>query len=300
MTRHAQLKKLAFLNLSGEAGGFLISVAWAIISPSVWALVAGKIGATLIYTIGSHLVAKNWVSLRWDRDAARDICTFGSGMLLASVTYFLGGEAERLIVGKFISIAELGCFSLALTLSAAPAMLVSNVAGQVLFPRISQIVRDHPDSVARYFHRARFLFLAISIVVGFGFITCSKLFVDFLLPPQYAAMSWMLQWLGFRAAQQIFTVPTSCLILAYGNSKQGAVANVIRLIFMLVGMWLGFTIYGTHMAIASLAIAYVAAYIALMPALVRHSRPSLWVELQGFVLFCLSMAIAAIIPWPWL
>lgn len=299
MTRHVQVKKLAILNVGGDAVGLIVTVVWAIVSPTAWALVAGRLAMTLAFTIGSHLVADNRVSLRWDKDAARDIFTFGGGMFLTSVTFFLGGEAERLIVAKFIPIAELGCFSLALTLSAAPAQILGQVAGQVFFPMISQSLREDPKVVVRHFRRARIVFLAISILVGVGFIAYSHRFVALLLPPQYASTGWMLQWLGFRAAQQIFTAPTSFLILAYGNSKQGAVANIIRSILMVVGMWLGFTMYGMQVAIASLAIAYVVAYIALIPALAQHSRPSLRVELQSFAVFSICMVLAAMIPWPW-
>ena len=298
MTRHLQVKKLAMLNVGGDAVGLMVTITWAFISPTAWALVAGRLAMTLAFTIGSHLVADSRVSLRWDREAARDIFAFGGGMFLTSVTYFLGGEAERLIVAKFIPIAELGCFSLAVTLSAAPAQLLGQIAGKVFFPLISQNLREDPNGVVTHFRRARIVFLVVSILVGVGFIAYSHRFVALLLPPQYASTGWMLQWLGFRAAQQIFAAPTSCLILAYGNSKQGAVANIIRSILMLVGMWWGFTIYGMQVAIAFLAIAYVAAYLALIPALAQHSRPSLRVELQSFAVFSICMVLAAMIPWP--
>jgi O-antigen/teichoic acid export membrane protein len=299
MTRHVQLKKLTLLNVSGDAVGLIVSVAWAILSPTPWALVAGRLAMVLAFTIGSHWISENRVSLCWDKSAARDIFAFGVGIFLTSVTYFIGGEAERLIVGKFITIAELGCFSLALTLSAAPVSALGQVVGQVFFPMISQSVREDRETAARHFRKARFVFLAISIVLGVGFIAYSRRLVALLLPRQYESTGWMLQWLGFRAAQQVFASPTSSLILAYGDSRQGAVANTLRSILMVSGVWLGFTKYGSHIAIASLAIAYIAAYIALIPGLARHLRPVLRDELNSFGLFTLCMALATIIPWPW-
>ena len=207
----------------------------------------------------------------------------------------MGGEAERLVIAKFITIAELGCFSLALTLSAAPAQALGQVVGQVFFPMISQSVRENRELAARDYLRARLAFLVIGLILGIGFIVFSHRLVALLLPPQYAMIGWMLQWLGFRAAQQAFALPVSSLILASGDSKCGAVANTIRLILMISGVSLGFARFGSHFAIASLAIAYVAAYIALLPALARHLRPVLRAELYGFALFICGTALAGIL-----
>lgn len=299
MTRHVQLRKLMLLNISGDAAGFVVSVAWAVISPTAWALVAGRLAMVVAFTIGSHLVAENRVSLCWDKAAARDIFIFGTGILLTSIAYFLGGEAERLIVGKFITIAELGCFSLALTLSAAPAQALGQVVGQVFFPMISQSVREDREAAARHFRSARLVFLVLSILLGVGFIAYSNRLVSILLPPKYAMTGWMLQLLGFRAAQQVYTSPTSSLILACGDSKCGAYANMTRLVLMVGGLWLAFTSFGIHMAIAVLAISSAIAYAVLIPGVARHLRRVLWLEVAGFALFVFTAGLAAIIPWPW-
>jgi O-antigen/teichoic acid export membrane protein len=249
----------------------------------------------LAFTVGSHLVAEDRASLHWDKAAARDILAFGAGIFLTSVTYFLGGEAERLVVGKFITLAELGCFSLALGLSAAPAQALGQVVGQVFFPMFSQSLRENRNVAVSHFRTVRFVFLVLSVVLGVGFIVFSQRLIALLLPPKYAMTGWMLQWLGFRAAQQVFALPTSSLILAHGDSKWGAVANTIRLILMVGGVWVGFTRYGSHVAIASLAVAYVAAYIALLPALARHLHPVFRTELYAFVLFIICMVVAAML-----
>ena len=149
LTRHVRLRELTALSLGGDSVGFVISVAWAIFSPTAWALVVGRVASSAVYVIASHCVGEERVSLDWDPKAARDIFLFGTGIFLSSATYFMSGEAERLIVGKFITVAELGCFSLALTLSAAPAQALSQVVGQVFFPMIAQQLtrrREHGRS----------------------------------------------------------------------------------------------------------------------------------------------------------
>jgi O-antigen/teichoic acid export membrane protein len=110
MMRHVRLHKLTILNIAADAAGLVASVGWALISPTAWALVAGDLAAPIVFVIASHIVAEQRVQLKWDSIAAKEILAFGTGMFLSSATYFLSGEAERLVVGKFINIVELGCF----------------------------------------------------------------------------------------------------------------------------------------------------------------------------------------------
>jgi len=236
LTRHVQIGKLTALNLSSEVVGFLISVAWAVASPTPWAIVAGRVAAAVVYTVGSHLIAKNRVSLLWDRSAARDILIFGTGIFFSTATYFLGGESERLVIGKFISMAELGCFSLALTLSAAPSRVIQQVVGQVFFPVMAKSIRKDRDAAAGHFRSARYVFLTLGTLLSMGFIAYGHRLVVILLPPKYEMTAWMLQFMGFRAGLEIFAAPSSSLILACGDSKYAAAMNTSRLVRMFSGV----------------------------------------------------------------
>ena len=298
LTRHVQLRKLTALNLGGDVVGFAVSLAWALISPTAWALVVGKVASSAVYALCSHFIGEDRISFDWDSKAARDILIFGTGIFLSSATYFMSGEAERLIVGKFITVAELGCFSLALTLSAAPSQALGQVVGQVFFPMIAHSVREDPATAARHFKKARSAFLIVSILLGTMFIAYGPRIIALLLPPKFAMAGWMLQWLGFRSAQQVFVAPTSSLVLACGDSRFPALSNIVRFAVMSGGLWIAFTRFGIHAAIAALVISSAVAYPVLYPAVARHLRKALWFEILSFLIFLGSMGLALIVPWP--
>ena len=134
MTRHVQLRKLTLLTVGGEAAGLVVSVAWAVTSPSAWALVVGKVASSLVFVVGTHLVAEYSVSTKWDSQAAKDILAFGTGIFISTATYFLTGEAERLVIGKFVNLVELGCFSLALTICATATTGILQINNLGFFP----------------------------------------------------------------------------------------------------------------------------------------------------------------------
>jgi hypothetical protein len=73
LTRKVELGKLTALNTGSDFLGFIVALIWAIVSPTAWALVVGRVAATVGFTVASHLIAKHPVSLKWDSKAARDI-----------------------------------------------------------------------------------------------------------------------------------------------------------------------------------------------------------------------------------
>ena len=146
MMRAVNLAKLTKLTVIGDAAGLVVSVACALASPTAWALVWGKVASAVVYVIASHVVADRMPQLRWDRRAAREILIFGSGIVLSSATYFISSQSERLVVGKFATASELGCFSLALSMAYAPYIILQKVTSNVFFPMISAVARDAQPS----------------------------------------------------------------------------------------------------------------------------------------------------------
>jgi len=299
MLRHLELRKLTMITVGSELVGLTVSLGWVYISPTAWALVMGRVAASVALAIASHKVSKNRVTLDWDSAAARSIFLFGTGIFLSTATYFFGGEAERLVIGKFISVAELGCFSLAVTLSSAPSRAIQQVVGQVFFPMMSNSLRDDREAAARHYRAARWVFLALSIALGMGFIAYSHRLVVLLLPPKYLMAGWMLQLLGFRAAQEVFAAPTSSLILACGDSWYSALANTVRLVLMVAGIWIAFNKFGIREGIAVLAFVPAISYLILLPGIARHLHKVLWSELAALGIFTAAMFTALVLPWPW-
>jgi len=295
LTRHVQLGKYNLLNTGSDFIGLLVSLIWAIVSPTAWALVVGRVASTVVLLIASHAIAKHRVSLVWDRSAARDIFAFGAGIFLSTATYFLGGEAERLIVGKFVTLVELGCFSLALSISSAAAKGLQQIIVQVFFPMMSDSLREDRDAAIRHFAKARHLLLAVSGCVSVGFIVCSHWFVAIVLGPKYAMAGWMLQLLGVRGALELFMSATASMLFALGTSKYAAVGNIVKLIFLAAGLGVAFGWFGFREALWVLTFAPLANYVPLALGLRRHAQAAFRVEIASFGWFAAATAGAALL-----
>jgi O-antigen/teichoic acid export membrane protein len=292
LTRHVRLKELTVLNTGSDIFGLLVSVVWAMFSPTAWALVAGRVAATVALTVASHVIADNPVTMEWDPKAAREIFAFGTGIFISTSTYFLAGEAERLVVGKFVNLVELGCFSLALSISAAASRGFQQVVGQVFFPMMSDSIREDRDSAVRHFMKTRHLVLILSACMSVGFIIGSNWVVHLLLGAKYAQAGWMLQLLGVRGALELFMSVTASMLFALGTSRYAAIANISKLIFLGIGLSIAFSRFGFHGALWVLTLAPLANYLPMVIGLRRHCPPALRTELTSFAGFATITAIA--------
>jgi len=292
LTRHVKLRGLTILRIAAEATGLLVSVFWAMVSPTAWSLVVGRVVTEAFYSVGTHFLGTERISLQWDKQAARDIMVFGAGVLASSSTYFLAGEAERLVVAKFVDLAMLGCFSLAISITSVATGAIERLAGQVFYPMIASAVREGGD-LARQFRSARYLLAAFSMFIGIIFIVGGKWLVAVLLGPKFAPAGWILQLLGFRAAIDVFTPITAQMLFALGLTKYSAYGNLAKLVFISAGLAVAFTRFGFLEAVWVLALSSVAGHIPLLLGLRRHLRKAFATETFGFAVVLLTLGMTA-------
>jgi O-antigen/teichoic acid export membrane protein len=297
LTRHINLRRITLLTIVSEVLAFALAVMWAAVSPSAWVLVARTIASAAIYAIGSHFIVERRVHFGWDRSAVKEILHFGGWVSLGTATHFLGNQGERLILGKLVSPAELGCFSLAVMISSVPAAGLNLLVNQIFLPMISKATRTSRQLALEDFRRARRAFFGLAVFTGTGFLTCAKSFVSLLLPPKYVMAGWMLQALGVRVALDIFAAPASSIILAYGRSKYSAGANMTRLIVMISGVWVVFTLFGIRQAVASLIVAQIISYVPLIVGLRRLLPEVARSEVRWYALLLLFLGFAAQQTW---
>jgi O-antigen/teichoic acid export membrane protein len=294
LMRHVRLERLTLLRMGAEAIGLAVSVTWAIVSPTAWALVLGRVAAESTFALGSHFITDQKMSLRWDRNAAKDILAFGAGMFASSATYFLAGEAERLVVGKFVDLIVLGCFSLALSITSTATSGVQRILQQVFYPMIATSARESEKVAERHYAKTKLMLLVLCGSMAVIFIVGGKWIVAILLGPKYVMAGWILRLLGFRAALDLFTSATTQMLFALGTSKYAAYGNLSKLMFLGFGLTVAFWKFGFHEAILVLAISPIFAYIPLLVGIRNHFRVAFWTEVTTYASLIATSGAAAL------
>lgn len=278
LSRRVQTRELAFLTLYGDVAGLVVALAWAALSPTVWALVAGRLATAVTYVVASHLKAGMAVEFRWDSGAARELLSFSAGLLASSATYFFVTEGQRLVLAKFTTVAELGCFALAMSLSTLPDQFIGTVVEKVFFPMISRTAAGSVDRAAEHFKEVRPIILVLCCCMVVGFIGFSTMIAHLVLGPRYEAVGWMLPWLGVRAAFMLFACVASYMLFALGFSRYAALGNISKLAYLAVGLTVAFHWFGFQQAIWVIALAPIFGYVPLVLGLKSHLRAVLRTE----------------------
>ncbi|MBS0360306.1 MAG: oligosaccharide flippase family protein [Proteobacteria bacterium] len=295
LTRRVDLQRPAILTMVTEIVGFLVTVGWAIVAPSAWAIVGGTVATTAALCVGSYFIARP-VRFAWDKAMARDIIHFGGWMLLSSATFFLSSRGENLILKGAVPDVQFGCFAFASMIVSTPVSAIAQLAGQVFFPVLAASLRDDRERAARQYGRSKWAFSAIAVCFAWGAIfVAPPLVALFKLPTGFGDLSWMVPLLGVRAALDIVAAPTSYVLIASGGSRFASMANVVRLIALVAGLLFTVHQWGLPGAIVALVAAPALSYLVFLPGLKRGVPGAVRPEVMSLGVFWIGVLIALII-----
>lgn len=197
----------------------------------VWGLVIGNyvqiaVDATL-----------TWVLARWrprprvaSLDMWRELVRFGRHVIAAGFVQRVGEQADRVLVGRFVSTSALGQYQYALRLAMAPFDATLAVASHVLFPAFARISHDRERLSSAYLRSLRWVMVASMpaslILLPLGEPLAVVLFGDVWRPAGHALMAMCL----FAAGNSLLSI---CLEGAKAYGRPAVLARV-HLLMMLV------------------------------------------------------------------
>lgn len=229
LKRRVAIGPLTRLELLAQSVSLVVVVCWAMIHPTIWALVAASLVAAGFKLIASHTAYRQHLCrIAWDRESARELIRFGKWIFLATAVMFLAGKSDRLILGKMLSLTELGIYSIALIFASISLKVAMRLMSTVLFP----ILCRQQDNVARLVAMcldARRLVLWIGAGGCAVIAILAPVFFDVFYDPRYAQAGQLAQWLTLLIWASLLEMGLGAVPLALGRSKVLFVGNVIRL-----------------------------------------------------------------------
>jgi len=282
LQRHLQIRRLTIIELSAQLIGGVATVVWALLEPSVWALVGGGLVRDVSKTLLSHLVGREHPPrFAWERATLGEMMGFGKWIFLSTVLFFLAGQADRLIFGRLFSVALLGVFSIAVTFATMPTQMVWRIGNSVLFPALSRR-RDTdatPDGMRPIYRRAQLPLLVAGVLPVGCLLAAAPELIEILYDDRYLDAGWMLQLLAIGTWMQIPQAASGAAVLALGTPRWLAIANAVKFAAMVSLLPLGYALYGAGGAIAGLAAAEGFRYVTLAVAVRRAGLPAFLADL---------------------
>ena len=252
--RRFDQKRIAQIELTAQIVALPFMVAIGVATHSIWALVSGGLVASLTTTILSHA----WMSgdrnrLRWDKDAFRELISFGRWIFVSSAVGVIAGSCSSLMLGAMLSADELGLFVIAGLILGAVGGGFGRMFGQIGLPALSEIARNEPSRLREVYYKMRVpIDLFLLFLTGLVF-TSGQLVIDLLYDPRYAGAGNFLEILalGFFAVRY---GPAKEVYLALGIPRYGALLNVVGFVSLFSVVPLLYYLAGTQGAIWGMAL----------------------------------------------
>ena len=274
LNRAMNIGRLTALQLVPVLISTVVMVGWALISPSVWALVAGNLALSLSRMVLSHL----WNPgprdrLGWDRGCFDEIFHFGKWVFISSLVTFFASNLDRIMLGKMLSMAELGIYNIAMNLVGIAATLAGSLSSMVIFPLLARL-QDQPARLVDACLRARGLVLWMAGVACVGFALVAPLFFTGLYDPRYHSAGHLSQWLALFVWSQVLSAGMDRIPLSLGQPRILFNANVLTTVGMVLA-FPGYLAFGMPGFIVGLALANLVSHGYLIATLPHGRGPML-------------------------
>jgi O-antigen/teichoic acid export membrane protein len=186
----------------------------------------------------------------WDAQAAKVIIGFGKWIFLSSLIGFAASNGEKLLLGAALPAISFGVFSIAATLLAALTGLVSSLNAHLIFPSLSEALRDGPAVAATVYARVqRVADLFLGFVAG-GLFMSGAWVVRLLYDARYVDAGWMLQLLGLGILAIRFQVLEQ-MMFARSEPAWVSASNALRALSLIVLIPLGNSMGGVYGAVVA-------------------------------------------------
>jgi O-antigen/teichoic acid export membrane protein len=241
--RDVQRFKLMLLDTIPQTLSLVIVITILWFYPSIWVLVMITLIASITKTFLSFLLFPSPnLSFKADKNIVLEIFKFGKWIFLATAMTFLATEGDKFIVSGFLTFAQLGVFSIAITLAKLVDMTSARLSLALLMPIYNEIEKEG-------FNIGKVIKIKISMYIlllplVFLFAIFGQEIIDFLYDDRYVEAGWMLQVMALGGIFPVINNGYNAHILSKGESYHYCMQNMYRLIMSLLVVFLAGYYYG--------------------------------------------------------
>ena len=281
----------------------MVAVGWA--TRSIWALMAGAVSTALVRCVMGHVFLKGHrESFQLERAALKELMSHGKWIFMSSILTFLVINGDRIFLGGIIDARQFGLYVIALLIVAVPQTLASNLCNSIVYPAMSEVFRERPHELSRVLTRFQWGYDAIVTLLFAVLIAAGPALVDVVYDSRYHEAGWMMSILACGMVGMRFQVVEQCY-QAVGKPQFMTLANLVRLIALVTGVFVGRHVAGMHGILVGIALAQFAAWPLVLWFKARHHALTVRSELvlvPAIVVglgagWLLSIGVHHLFPW---
>ncbi|OPY10433.1 MAG: Teichuronic acid biosynthesis protein TuaB [Syntrophus sp. PtaB.Bin001] len=271
--------------------GIIITLILVPIFENVWALVIGFIAEAFARTVLSHILCPYKPSFNFSHKHLKELFKFARGMFGIPILYFIFMRTDIFVIGKLLSVKELGLYAMAANLARMPLQFLGSIINDLLMPALSKKQDEKLD-----FNQLIVQSIAAIAFLGFPlliFILCySAQILYFVYGKSYVAVAVPLKIIFASEFLRVLSIPIATAYLAIGEPQLHRFFNIIRAILMLVLIYPLVKIYGLTGAATAGLISVSIALIYQMRVIQRLTGFNLKINFRNIIeIACIAFVI---------
>ncbi len=252
--RDMQMKTLTSIDIVSQvtAAIAMVLVAWTF--HSIWALVLGAVVTGAVRCgMGHLLLPGHRERLRLVPSATAELMGHGKWIFLASILGFAAVNGDRLLLGGLIDSRSFGLYTVAFMLVNVLQVVASTLCMNVAYPAIAEIHRDRPHDLAGTLQKFQWLYDGLVVFLAAILITAGPAIIHVLYDSRYHDAGWIMVILAAGAVGARYQVVEQAY-QATGSPQYITLANLIRLVALGLGIFVGQRFWGVTGAVCGIAL----------------------------------------------
>lgn len=183
----------------------------------------------------SHWVAERRYGWAWDSRFSRNILSFGWPLIINGILLYLIFQGDRFAIGTAgklfghspYTLADLGVYSIAFSLTMVPANMCVKVTSALFLPRLSEVQRNREQFERRQLVCSQAL-AVLAALISVPFIASGGWLVTTIYGQKYAAAGEFIAWLGAMWGLRVIRGGVTTVAMALGDTQNAMVSNIAR------------------------------------------------------------------------
>lgn len=292
--RNMEMGRLTTLEISNAFVNILVLIALCWSFQSVWGLAIGTAIAPIVsYTIFRFFLPGRRNGFALDRASLKELLTFGVWIFPSTIATFIAMQADKFLLGVYVSMETLGIYNIGFFLASFPMMLAQALGGRVMTAFYKNSPPAESQENFKRIRKLKFVVyggLSTSIIV---LVLIGEWLIEFLYDDRYIMAGVILVSITSMHIVQILQIPYQHAVLGLGKSREYFTLIAIKATSTVVCIWLGLEYFGLLGGIVAQGISMLIAY----PASVFYAKKlKVWDPLYDAAVFIIAI-IAVTLAW---
>ncbi len=234
-TKRIDFKIIAKVSLVAGIISGIVAIILAYIGYGIWSLVIRALCSSLISSCLYWIWNKWRPSLTFNTASFKEMFAFGSKLLGSSIVAKVFEGMNAVVIGKYISVAELGYFMRAESLKNLPVQNFSSIISKVSYPALAKLTHDSTALKTGY-KKLMIMTMFISFFFMFLLAAIAKSLVLILLTEKWRFSIGYLQLLCFVGVLYPMHSLNMNILILKGKTGRYFKLTVVKQMLMIPGL----------------------------------------------------------------